>query len=139
MVCVGNICRSPVAEHLMQAKLPHLDVSSAGLSAVVGSDIDETMREVAEAAGHVLPAHRARQFSSAMGETAGLILVMEAGHRGDIIARAPHLSGRVMLLSHWDGGRDISDPYRRPRGHHEAALKSIEAGVNEWSRRLHSI
>jgi protein-tyrosine phosphatase len=136
IVCVGNICRSPVAEALLRAQLPDHAISSAGISAVVGSDVDPVAREVAEAAGHVIPEHVARQFTAQMGERADLILVPEARHRKDIEAQAPQLSGRVMLLSHWVGGADIADPYRQSRGVHASTLKQIERAVSAWGARL---
>ncbi len=36
VVCVGNICRSPMAQALFRARLPGVDVQSAGLGALVG-------------------------------------------------------------------------------------------------------
>ena len=47
-VCVGNICRSPVAAALLRADLPDVHVSSAGIAALVGEDVDPTARQVAE-------------------------------------------------------------------------------------------
>ncbi|MFA9231998.1 MAG: protein tyrosine phosphatase, partial [Microgenomates group bacterium] len=40
VVCVGNICRSPVGERVLQAALPNLIVSSAGVAALVGNPAD---------------------------------------------------------------------------------------------------
>ncbi|MES1264443.1 MAG: low molecular weight phosphotyrosine protein phosphatase, partial [Variovorax sp.] len=36
VVCIGNICRSPMAEGLIAAALPDAQVASAGLAAMVG-------------------------------------------------------------------------------------------------------
>ena len=49
VVCVGNICRSPLGERLLQAMAPHLLVSSAGIGALVGKAADLTASEVAAA------------------------------------------------------------------------------------------
>ncbi|WP_111467678.1 hypothetical protein [Cereibacter changlensis] len=40
MVCVGNICRSPVGERLLAAELEGVTVGSAGLGALVGHPAD---------------------------------------------------------------------------------------------------
>lgn len=40
VVCVGNICRSPTAERLLQRYHPELKVESAGLGALVGKGAD---------------------------------------------------------------------------------------------------
>ena len=42
VVCVGNICRSPTAERLLQRYHPELKVESAGLGALVGKGADPT-------------------------------------------------------------------------------------------------
>ena len=39
VVCVGNICRSPTAERLLQRYHPELKVESAGLGALVSIDV----------------------------------------------------------------------------------------------------
>ncbi|EEB82352.1 arsenate reductase/protein-tyrosine-phosphatase family protein, partial [Roseobacter sp. GAI101] len=39
-VCTGNICRSPVAEAALRAALPDVEVTSAGLHALVDRDIN---------------------------------------------------------------------------------------------------
>lgn len=40
VVCVGNICRSPMAEYFLKQQFPQLDIQSAGLSALVGQFAD---------------------------------------------------------------------------------------------------
>ena len=46
IVCIGNICRSPMAEGLMAAALPRAQVSSAGLGALIGYQADPMARRV---------------------------------------------------------------------------------------------
>ncbi|MFN4100819.1 MAG: low molecular weight protein-tyrosine-phosphatase [Pararhodobacter sp.] len=140
VVCVGNICRSPVGERLLAARLANwgatVAVSSAGIGALVGHAADETASEVARAHGLSLEGHVARQFSRALGQGADLILVMEPGHRREIARQAPDLSGRVMLFDHWLGGLGIADPYQRPREVHETAFARISAATDGWVARL---
>ena len=40
VVCVGNICRSPIAEAALTQQYPNKTIDSAGLSAVVGNGAD---------------------------------------------------------------------------------------------------
>lgn len=47
VVCVGNICRSPTAERLLQRYHPELKVESAGLGALVGKGADPTAISIA--------------------------------------------------------------------------------------------
>jgi protein-tyrosine phosphatase len=136
VVCVGNICRSPVAERVLQAKLPQIAVSSAGLGALVGHSADETAAEIALGHGIGLEGHRAQQFTAALGATCDLILVMEPGHRQEIGRIAPQLLGKTMLFDHWTGGRAIEDPYRTSREFHELTFEKIEAASSAWAQRL---
>ena len=135
-VCVGNICRSPVAAAILRDHLHDYDVASAGVAAVVGSDLDPTARAVAEAAGIVVGEHAARQFTRKIGEQHDLILVLEGGHRREIERIAPSLSGRVMRLSRWVGDADIPDPYRRSREFHENVFALISEASTSWASRL---
>ncbi len=135
-VCVGNICRSPVAAAILAGQLPDHAVSSAGIAAVVGRNVDPTAREVAEAAGIFLDEHAARQFTRKIGEQHDLILVLEGGHKREIERIAPELSGRVMGLTRWNGDADIPDPYRRDREFHEYVFTLIQEATIAWVSRL---
>ncbi len=135
-VCVGNICRSPVAAALLRMNLPDHEVSSAGIGAVVGQDVDPTARSIAEANGVALPKHAARQFTKQIGNENDLILVLEAGHKREIERTTPQLSGRIMLLGHWIGGQDIPDPYRRSEEFHRIVFGQIKEAAEAWAERL---
>lgn len=135
-VCVGNICRSPVAEAILTAHLPDHTVASAGIGAVVGSDVDPTARAVAEAGGVKVGSHVARQFTREIGEQYDLILVLEAGHKREIERIALELSGRIMRLSRWTGDADIPDPYRKSMEFHEYVFALIQEATTAWVSRL---
>ncbi|WP_303905669.1 low molecular weight protein-tyrosine-phosphatase [Thiohalomonas denitrificans] len=137
VVCVGNICRSPMAEGLFRAKLGGrgIDVSSAGIGALVGKEADPTAVELMEQRGIDISFHRARQLDRAQVRSSELILVMEAWHRQEIEQHFPMARGRVYTLGHWEQF-DIPDPYRKPREAFELALKAIEQGVEAWMERL---
>lgn len=140
VVCVGNICRSPVGERALQRMLDaqgaQIKVSSAGVAAVVGSGADETANAIALAAGTELDGHVARQFTRAIGQAHDLILVMEPAHRRQIERVAPDLSGRVMLFDHWQGGKGIPDPYRRSDAFHQSVHEQILQAAESWVKKL---
>jgi len=135
-VCVGNICRSPVAEALLQAALPEHRVGSAGIGAVVGSDVDPTARKVAESSGVVLRVHQARQFTKNIGARHDLILVFEAGHKRQIERIAPEFSGKTFLLSHWTDAKDIPDPHRKSEEFHQIVYTQTREASAAWAQRL---
>jgi protein-tyrosine phosphatase len=136
VVCVGNICRSPVGERILASLLPKVKVTSAGIGALVGHGADSTTTEVAKSHGISLDGHVARQFANRIGEESDLILVMEEGHRREISKQAPHLRGRIMLFDHWSGGTGIPDPYKRPLDFHENTFNLISTAAGAWSARL---
>lgn len=136
VVCVGNICRSPLGERLLQLALPDVTVTSAGLGALVGKPADVTASEVAKAKGVSLDGHAARQFTPELAVGQDLILVMESGHKQEIARISPHLSGRVMLFDQFTGGKGIADPYRRSHEFHESVFSQINAAAAAWAVRL---
>ncbi|HAQ28098.1 MAG TPA: phosphotyrosine protein phosphatase, partial [Pseudomonas sp.] len=62
IICVGNVCRSPVAEVLLTHKLQgtNRSISSAGIGALVGNPMDKTAHEVLQENGLECLGHRAR-------------------------------------------------------------------------------
>jgi protein-tyrosine phosphatase len=136
VVCVGNICRSPVGERLLQRQLPGLKVASAGIGALVGHPADSTMSEVAAAHGLSLEGHIAQQFTAKIGHSFDLVLAMEPGHKRDILRIAPQLTGRTMLFDQWVGAKGIADPYRHKRDVHERVFQEISVAADSWATRL---
>lgn len=137
VVCVGNICRSPMAQALLAARLGGhgVRVESAGLGALVGHPADPTALELLAELGQDLGAHRARQVAARHVREFELILVMEQWQKRELETLYPQARGRVFRLGHWRGV-DIADPYRRPRAVFEQALAAIRAGVDDWVGKL---
>jgi protein-tyrosine phosphatase len=138
MVCTGNICRSPIAEVLLAARLGQgRAVESAGIHALVGWPADAVARELMAERGLDLAPHRARQLTAAMVRSADLILVMEEGQRREVEALDPSARGRVHRLGRI-GGFDVPDPYQQGRGAFEHATKLIERGLDEMEKAFWS-
>ena len=138
VVCVGNICRSPMAEALLKSALRDQDgltVESAGLGALVGHPADDYTVELMEEMGEDVSEHRARQIHPDMVKKADLVLVMEAGHRQSIDIADPTARGKVIRLGEWQD-RDIGDPYRQPKTVFVDALAEIQEGVTSWVQKL---
>lgn len=139
VVCVGNICRSPVAEAMLRRALPGKRIESAGLAALVGQGVEPTARELAEADGLDLAGHRARQVSVEMIQRADLILVMSDGQRRAIGDLSPEAMGKALLLGKWldaGRGREIPDPYRQGRQAFERVHRLLGEATDQWAARL---
>lgn len=136
VVCVGNICRSPTAERLLQQYQPGLTVGSAGLGALVGKGADQRATSVAEHHNLSLDGHCARQVSAAMCREYDLILAMEKRHIHALCEIAPEMRGKVMLFGHWDNEREIPDPYRKSREAFEAVYTLLDQSARQWAQAL---
>ena len=138
IVCVGNICRSPTAEHMLRVALASSDIvaRSAGLGALENHAIEKNARAVLESKGHVLGDHSGTQLNSSLINDSDLILVMEKKHIDGVLKIAPEARGKVFLLGEWQDKREITDPYRQgmPAFIHAYAL--IDGAVNAWAQRL---
>jgi len=138
VVCVGNICRSPMAEALLTDALrgqEEFTVESAGLGALVGHPASEFAVQLMDERGIDISSHRARQITPDLVSKADLILVMESGHRRVIDENDATARGKIHRLGEWQD-KDIADPYRQPKEAFAEALKDIEHGVADWVERL---
>lgn len=121
-VCLGNICRSPLAEGVFQSKASHLIddsflVDSAGTGAWhVGEKPDSRMRQTATDYGVSLEHLRARKFRVDDFDQFDLILAMDKQNRQDILslARTDADREKVKLFRAYDPTPEdgnVPDPY----------------------------
>ena len=138
VVCVGNICRSPVAEGMLKQALhgKGIVVESAGISALVGQPADEKSIRLACSHGVDIRSHRAQQLTREMLAAADLILVMENRHTETITQMAPEVRGKIKLLGYWQENQEISDPYNRSIETFEKTIELIHQGVSRWLKYL---
>ena len=136
IVCVGNICRSPLGAAALTKACPRLVVGSAGLRAVVGATADQRMAEAALEIDIDLSAHVATQITRRMATTFDLILVMQASQRNEIRRLYPEAAGRTMLLGQWVGSAEIADPFRLPLAVHRHVRDEIIRSVHAWTEHF---
>jgi protein-tyrosine phosphatase len=119
MVCLGNICRSPLAEGLLASKLPkdQFQVDSAGTGHWhVGKQPDHRSIATATKYGLDISSQKGRQLSSDDFETADYIYVMDNQNYKDVIELAPseaHKNKVQLILDELFPGErvDVPDPY----------------------------
>ena len=119
MVCLGNICRSPLAEGILASKLPKnkFTVDSAGTGSWhIGRKPDERSIVTAKKNKIDISHQKGRQFAIRDFETFDYIYVMDNYNYNDIIhlAKTPEQRNKVQLILNElfpDENVDVPDPY----------------------------
>ena len=121
MVCLGNICRSPLADGLLRHKVTQRglewEVDSAGTANYhVGAPPDARMVDTARTKGFDISALRARQFSKEDFMRFDRIYVMDRSNYRNVIKAASSQEERdkvLFLLEHLFPGKEaeVPDPY----------------------------
>jgi protein-tyrosine phosphatase len=137
-LCIGNICRSPLAQSMLAHALPEHTIWSAGLGALVGRPADPMSVQVAAAHGLDISAHRAQQVTHWMCQQVELILVMEQSHKAQLEQMFPVVRGKAFTLGQY-GKFEIADPYQQPLEAFDAAYASIAQGVADWVPRIRQL
>lgn len=137
IVCMGNICRSPMAEALFKKKLQNTDIniSSAGITALVGYAADSKSQQLMQEVQIDISNHKARQLTLEIINSMDLVLVMEQKQVNIIQQQFITATGKVYRLGRWSEF-DIVDPYKQDLSAFRQALELIFIGVDEWSEKL---
>lgn len=102
-VCTGNICRSPMAERLLQAGFDALApgqfaVASAGTGALVGSGIEPHVAGFVNVFGGDSANFVSRQLSTDILAGQDLVLALSRAHRSKVVELSPGLLRRTFTL-----------------------------------------
>ncbi|WP_300088787.1 low molecular weight protein-tyrosine-phosphatase [uncultured Nitrosomonas sp.] len=140
IVCVGNICRSPMAEGVLRDAISKsgrmgYSIHSAGLGALTGHAADPYACQLMAEKGLDLTGHRARQLTENMIREADIVLVMEAWQKAEIEANTPSAKGKIFRLGKWNKV-DIIDPYQKDLSAFVHSLSLIEQSVTQWVIKL---
>ena len=119
MVCLGNICRSPLAEGILQSKITSNNymVDSAGTAGHhVGELPDPRSIEVARKYGIDIMGQRSRKFSKSDFEIFDVIYVMDQSNYNDVVSLAENTSQKEkvkMILNELSSAinKSVPDPY----------------------------
>ncbi len=115
MVCLGNICRSPLAEgimrHLADEQNLNWEIASAGTGNWhIGQAPDHRSISAAKALGYDISKQRAQQFNPSMFDYYDLILVMDKKNLADVksLGKTDEERKKVKLFLDND---EVTDPY----------------------------
>ncbi|MCX7592113.1 MAG: Sua5/YciO/YrdC/YwlC family protein, partial [Kiritimatiellae bacterium] len=140
-VCTGNVCRSPMAEHLLRQRLgadPEWNVLSAGIVAADGLPPSEAAVSAMAEIGIDIRSHFSQPLTRELVNAADLIVVMTASHREQIRALYPDAVAKVRLLKSFgaDTESDIEDPIGLPLEVYRAVRDQIDRAVDGLVRYL---
>ena len=121
MVCLGNICRSPLADGILRKKIREsgleIEVDSAGTSSYhIGDPPDSRMSETAKKFGISIEDLTARQFVVSDFDQFDLIYAMDTSNYTNILSLARNdkdVSKVKLILNESHPGQDLNvpDPY----------------------------
>jgi len=140
MVCLGNICRSPLAEGILQekARAAGLDwvVDSAGTNGYhIGEDPHPLSQKVARLNGIDISCQRARKFTANDFQRFDKIYALA----GDVMDQIRRIAGKqydpakadlLMNELHPGGDEDVPDPYYGSESGYHEVYRMIEAAAD---------
>ncbi|MCG9595322.1 low molecular weight phosphotyrosine protein phosphatase [Vibrio sp. Isolate25] len=136
IVCMGNICRSPLAEVVLKTKADQrglaLDIASAGtLRDQVGNSPDRHVQTLASQHGYNLSGLTATQVKEEDFSNYDMVLAADRASLASLHDLCPreHRSKLALFLSYSDiEEKEIPDPYQGSRARHQKAFELIEKG-----------
>lgn len=150
VVCLGNICRSPMAERVLAA-----EVEQAGLAGRVvidsagtgdwheGEAMDSRARAELSRRGHDAEGHKARQIQPDWLVSYDLVLAMDSANLASLqeMARGrDELSGRIMMLRAFDpdapADAEVPDPYYGGPDDYAEVFDLVDAAARRLAGQL---
>ncbi|MDT8346741.1 MAG: low molecular weight protein-tyrosine-phosphatase [Flavobacteriaceae bacterium] len=144
VVCLGNICRSPLAHGLLEKKLDpeKFEIDSAGTGNYhVGSPPDHRSVKVADKNGLDISNQRARQFQQSDFDSFDLIYAMDESNYSDILqlARNEQDRSKVKLILdevYPNEKLNVPDPYLGNESLFDEVYQMLDSVTEQLSQRL---
>ena len=144
-VCLGNICRSPLAEAIFAHKVnqtelsEHLSTDSCGTAAYhIGASPDH--RSIAVAQSHGVPiAHSGRQFIASDADEFQYILAMDQSNYRNIIHALSYKPEGLRLMRDFDPigkGLDVPDPYYGENDGFDTVYEMLDRSIDELINQI---
>lgn len=148
MVCLGNICRSPIAEGILRQRVKDaglaIETDSAGTSDFhVGEKADSRMRAAALQNGVDISDLRAREFVVSDFDEFDIIYAMDRSNYGNILnlARTDADKEKVrMILNESNPGMDLEvpDPYYGGEQGFQNVINMLNEAMDVVIQKIHA-
>lgn len=145
VVCLGNVCRSPLAERVLRQRFDRLlgregetvRVSSAGAAALVGRQMDPDAAAALRTLGGDPGGFVARQWREELADGADLVLTATREQRARVLEDAPRALKRTFTIREFAAlARAVADDPPAPKSPAElvrrAASWRSSAGVEDY-------
>ncbi len=137
-VCLGNICRSPLAEGVLKAKAEALnasvEIASAGTAGYhIGSRADKRSEAVGLKYNVDITNHKAQKFQVEHFDAFDIILVMDQMNYEDVSSLARH-SFDLEKIKLYLFNEDVQDPYYGTLQDFENMYHILEGQAEHWIR-----
>lgn len=155
-VCHGNVARSAAAEVItrrMMSPSSGWTVASAGVGALVGQPVADTVAASLQLRGYDPSGHKGRQVHACMLKDADIVVCMESAHRRWLVDEAPTTARRIFVFGQLEriarlaprrvdglahamlhqapakSQDDVADPFRLGPQAAEKAVTRLETGL----------
>ena len=140
MVCLGNICRSPLAEGILRSKLDsNFIIDSAGTGGWhAGETPDKRSIQTAKNHGIDISNQKARKFSIADFDLFDYIYVMDQSNYKDVINLAPDEAAKAKVALILGDSKEVPDPYYGGQEGFENVYYLLDQACEEIAKNLSS-
>ena len=140
-ICTGNVCRSPMAEGILKARLAALKrndivVSSMGTHGLDHKPASEPARQICAENGIDISKHVSRQLDFNEINQSDLILTLEMAQKDFILLFFQRLTDRVFLLGSWPEEDSPKGNNRDPMG---GSIKDYRKAFETIARHIDRI
>lgn len=113
MVCLGNICRSPLAQGILEKKVfKSVIIDSAGTAGYhIGKNPDQRSIDIGNKNGVDISNYKARQFSKEDFKNFDHIYVMDNSNYKDVIGQAESIEDEKKVNLILSSNQEVPDPY----------------------------
>ncbi len=143
MVCLGNICRSPLAEGILRSKLSNnFIVDSAGTGGWHAGELpDKRSIEIANKNGLDITNQRARKFTKNDFADFDIIYAMDNSNLKDILQLAPNENAKskvhlILNELYPNENKDVPDPYYGQNDGFEKVYNMLDEACSNIAKKI---